>query len=53
MEVCHPHCLEIMKTFLGSIVHRSLFRALDVAGGDGRLSASLLLSCYGKVDLFD
>ena len=53
MEACHPHCLKILMDFLGGIVHRSLLRALDVAGGDGRLSAGLLLGPYGKVDLFD
>ena len=29
------------------------FRALDVAGGDGRLSKGLLLDQYNIVDLFD
>ena len=53
MESCHPYCIELLKSFLGSIVHRSLFRALDVSGGDGRLSTYLLLRCYRKVDLFD
>ena len=32
---------------------RSRFRAIDVAGGDGRLSMDLLLDEYEKVDLFD
>ena len=45
--------MEILKRFVGSVVPRSLFRALDVAGGDGRLSASLLLKSYRRVDLFD
>ena len=53
MELCHPRCVEILKRFVGSVVPRSLFRALDVAGGDGRLCTSLLLKSYRRVDLFD
>ena len=53
MEQCHPRSIEILKHLLGSITSRSLFRALDVAGGDGRLSTSFLLKQYRKVDLFD
>ena len=53
MERCHPRSIEILKSFLGPIQPRSLFRALDVAGGDGRLSTSFLLKHYRKVDLFD
>ena len=44
MEECHERCLEILRTFLDYVGDRSTFRALDVAGGDGRLSASLLLN---------
>ena len=44
MEECHERCLEILRTFLDNVGDRSTFRALDVAGGDGRLSASILLN---------
>ena len=40
-------------TLVGAITHRSLFRALDVAGGDGRLATSRLFQGYPRVDLFD
>ena len=53
MDLCHPHSIDILKQFLGPISPRSLFRALDVAGGDGRFSSSFLLKPYRKVDLFD
>ena len=53
MERCHPRSIEILMQFLGPIQPRSLFRALDVAGGDGRFSSSFLLKHYRKVDLFD
>ena len=53
MEQCHQRCLEVLKAFLGTVVPRSLLRALDVAGGDGRLTKGLLLKSYAKVDLFD
>ena len=53
MEQCHSRCVEILKRFLGPIQPRSLFRALDVAGGDGRLSVGFLLNAYARVDLFD
>ena len=38
---------------VGSIVPRNHVRALDVAGGDGRLALNLLFRSYAKVDLFD
>ena len=53
MAECHARCVEILKRFLGPIQPRSLFRALDVAGGDGRLSVGFLLNLYVRVDLFD
>ena len=53
MKQCHPRSIEILKRFLASIHGRSLFRALDVAGGDGRLCSSLLLKSWRRVDLFD
>ena len=53
MKRCHTRSLEVLKGLLGDITNRSLFRALDVAGGDGRLSKSFLVGQYGKVDHFD
>ena len=53
MEVCHPCCIEILTEFFEVIPERSAHRAIDVAGGDGRLSASFLQKHYLKVDLFD
>ena len=53
MTQCHTRSMEVLKGLLGGITPRSLFRALDVAGGDGRLSKSFLLSQYSKVDIFD
>lgn len=53
MKICHPRSVEILMTFIGPIFPRSLFRALDVAGGDGRLTMNLLFKSYLKVDLFD
>ena len=53
MKKCHTRSLEVLKTLLGPMTHRSLFRALDVAGGDGRLSKSFLVEQYLTVDHFD
>ena len=53
MEVCHPRCIEILENFLESLPKRAAHRAIDVAGGDGRLSTSFLQNLYRKVDLFD
>ena len=53
MKKCHPRSIEVLKKFLGPIVPRSLFRAVDVAGGDGRLAINFLMKHYKKVDLFD
>ena len=53
MKLCHSRSIEVFKKLLGSITHRSLFRALDVAGGDGRLSKDFLVKQYKKTDLFD
>ena len=53
MKECHSRSIDILKRFLGPIQSRSLFRALDVAGGDGRLSVGFLLNSYARVDLFD
>ena len=53
MRQCHARSLVVLKGLLGGITSRSLFRALDVAGGDGRLSKNFLLGQYCKVDIFD
>ena len=46
MKVCHARCIEVLKKLLGPITHRSFFRALDVAGGRGRLAEDFLLKSY-------
>ena len=38
---------------MGPLPHNSAGRAIDIAGGDGRLSTGLLLKKYGTVDLID
>ena len=43
MELCHSRSIDVPKTLLGPITQRSLFRALDVAGGDGRLAKDFLV----------
>ena len=53
MRECHPRSIEILKQFTGAIKPRNLYRALDVAAGDGRLTLNLLSRSYAKVDLFD
>ena len=53
MVDCGARCIEILKEFVGSIAHRAIYRALDVAGGDGRVSVEFLLKHYKKVDLID
>ena len=53
MEQCHDRSVEVLKDFLSTIPGRSLLRALDCAGGDGRLSTSFLMKTYQCVDLFD
>ena len=53
MELCHPRCLEILDTMHKKLGHFPRLRALDVAGGDGRLTQSLLVEQYLVTDLFD
>jgi len=53
MAACHPRCLELLQEFLDSIETRSFVRALDVAGGDGRLAASAVFRPYQHVDLLE
>ena len=42
MEICHPRCIELLTNFLESLPERAHHRAIDVAGGVGRLSISFL-----------
>ena len=53
MEICHPHCIKLLKKFLSGMKNLQTKRALDVAGGDGRLAKNLLVKQFNKVDLFD
>ena len=53
IERCHARCIEILQKMLSQIYSCQRFRAIDVAGGDGRLSIGLLLDEFEKVDLFD
>ena len=53
IERCHQRCKEILQDLFRKIDCDSRFRAIDVAGGDGRLTLGLLLNEYDKVDLFD
>ena len=53
MEICHPRCIEILTDFLADLKERAFYRAMDVGGGDGRLSESFLQKHYSRVDLFD
>ena len=53
MELCHPRWIEILHNMLELMGKHSRIRALDVAGGDARLTKSLLLDEYNAVDLFD
>ena len=53
MERCHSRCIAILQDMIRKIDGRSRFRAIDVAGGDGRLTMGLLLDEYDKVDIFD
>ena len=53
MKICNTHCIKLLKQFLSEIEGRSSHRALDVAGGDGRLAKNLLVGAYDRVDLFD
>ena len=53
MKICHPRCIEILTQFLAGIESHTRYRALDVAGGDGRLTEHFLTKQYPRVDLFD
>ena len=53
MKLCHQRCLDILDAMLKKLDHHSYLRALDVAGGDGRLTLGLLIKLYLVTDLFD
>ena len=53
MAICHPECIKILKNFIANVEDHSTLRALDAAGGDGRLSKDLLVGLYSRVNLFD
>ena len=53
MSECHQTCEQLLKRLVESVQPRSFIRALDVAGGDGRLATSELFKPYMRVDLFD
>ena len=53
MEVCRPYCIDHLHTFLEALPGRQLFRAMDVAGGDGSFAINFLINQYQRVDLFD
>ena len=53
MEICHPRCIELLQNFADKIVHHGRIRALDVAGGDGRITKDLILASYDRGDLID
>ena len=53
MDLCHQRSVDILKLFIASVTDMKYTRALDVAGGDGRISKALLLKHFHKVDLFD
>ena len=53
MELCNARCIEVLDEFIGLLPHQLADRAIDIAGGDGRLSTGLLMKKYGTVDLID
>ena len=53
MDLCHQRSIQVLADFLESLPNRAVLRALDCAGGDGRLSTSFLMKTYQCVDLFD
>ena len=53
MAECSPSCITILKELLEKLNGHCRGAALDVAGGDGRLTKGLLIDEYQSVDLFD
>ena len=53
MEKAHEPSIALLKEFLAGLDSLKYARALDVAGGDGRVVKELLLGLFEAVDLFD
>ena len=53
MAACSATCIEILKELLKKLNGHCRDFALDVAGGDGRVTLNLLIEEYQSVDLFD
>ena len=53
MAQCHQASITHLKTFLAGIPSLNMNRALEVAAGDGQLTADLLGGLYKDVDCFD
>ena len=53
MKKVHEPSVSLMKKFIGSLPKLEYARALDVAGGDGRVAKEVLVEIFDKVDLFD
>ena len=53
MAECHSECVQLLKEFTGSIASHKTIRAVDIAGGDGRLAVSEVFLPYQRVDLID
>jgi len=53
MKKCNRHCVKILKPFVERTDTDSRFRAMDVGGGDARMSLNMFTDFYNKVDLFD
>ena len=53
MKKAHEPSVSLMKKFIGSLPELEHARALDVAGGDGRVAKEVLVELFDKVDLFD
>ena len=51
--ICHERSVNILYSFVREIVPLGLNRAIDVAGGDARLTTSIVFKSYLHVDLFD
>lgn len=53
MEKANKPSIELMKEFLTNLDSLEYTRALDVAGGDGRVAKELLCDLFPAVDFFD
>ena len=53
IDKVHAQSIIFMKKFLGELTSLGQTRALDVAGGDGRVTKALLHDDFEAVDMFD